>query len=244
MTRRFRKIPPLNKKWKTWGVNEYAYYGVLGSKKHDKQFRAKDLASHARNVKPDTTDIEIRYKEGERDLNDIRELGLNQQGLGEGSNYVSGDNSDNVVRGGSHHDYLIGLGGIDRLEAGAGNDFLAGQGDGDLLIGEAGEDYFRLSLALKPESPDQLLDFTPAEGDRLIIDAPTIDTQAIASLKVIHASDNLSIAAQSDALMLYNKSTGELFFNQNGAEQGFGKGGLLAVLPNKPDLNTGDIFMV
>lgn len=244
MARRFKKIPPLNKKWRAWGAKEYSYYGVLGNRKDDRNFRAKALASHARAIKNGETEIEIRYKEDDRDINDIRDLSLNEEGLGEGANYIAGDDSSNTVSGGSTNDYLIGLGGADRLEAGAGNDFLAAQGDGDVLIGGEGEDYFRLSLSLSPQTPDQVLDFDSAEGDKIIFDAPGINTQVVAPLYVISHSEKLLTAFENDALMLYDQKTGKLFFNQNGADSGLGTGGLMAVLVGKPDLSVGDAFII
>lgn len=244
MTRQLKNIPPLNKRWKAWGAREYSYYSVLGNKQDDRVFRTKALATHARAVKPDDTDIEIRYKEGDRDLNDLDKLGLNQAGPGKGANYISGDKSNNTVLGSSSHDYLIGLGGVDRLEAAAGNDFLVGQGDGDLLIGGDGEDYFRLSLSLSPQTPDQVLDFDSAEGDKIIFDAPGINNQVVAPLYVISHSEKFLTAFENDALMLYDQKTGKLFFNQNGADSGLGTGGLMAVLVGKPDLSIGDAFII
>lgn len=244
MTRRFKNIPPLNKRWKAWGAREYSYYSVLGNKQDDRVFRTKALATHARAVKPDGTDIEIRYKEGDRDLNDLNKLGLSQAGPGKGANYISGDKSNNTVLGSSSHDYLIGLGGVDRLEAAAGNDFLVGQGDGDLLIGGEGEDYFQLAPSLSAQAPDQIQDFASAEGDRLVVDAPNINAQLIASLYIISHTEELSTAFENDALMIYSQNNGDLYYNQNGAAPGLGRGGLMAVLLNNPDVTVGSILLV
>ena len=45
-----------------------------------------------------------------------------------------------------------------------------------------------------------------------------------------------SLVAASDAFILYSSSTGNLFYNENGANAGLGNGGQFAILSNAPNL--------
>lgn len=46
--------------------------------------------------------------------------------------------------------------------------------------------------------------------------------------------------ASSTGFIVYNRNTGELFYNANGDQAGFGSGGLLAKLDLAPELGTTD----
>jgi Ca2+-binding RTX toxin-like protein len=67
-----------------------------------------------------------------------------------------------VLRGGSGHDLLDGGRGADRLHGGPG---------GDVLIGGRGPDRFIFTEASHsaPALPDTILDFSQAEGDRIVL---------------------------------------------------------------------------
>nr|WP_293108979.1 hypothetical protein [Okeania sp. SIO2F4] len=47
----------------------------------------------------------------------------------------------------------------------------------------------------------------------------------------------------SDAIIVYNSSTGDLFYNPNGSAAGFGDGGRFAILSGNPTL-TADNFQI
>jgi len=49
-----------------------------------------------------------------------------------------------------------------------------------------------------------------------------------------------ALVADSDAFILYSRSTGNLFYNENGATPGLGDGGHFATLQNAPDLVASD----
>ncbi|HYD04256.1 MAG TPA: calcium-binding protein [Reyranella sp.] len=76
---------------------------------------------------------------------------------GTGNDTVTGNDLDNVIRGGNGGDTLYGGGGADTLYGEAGNDTLAGEGSGDSLIGGVGDDtYFvQSSSAMIVEQPDE-----------------------------------------------------------------------------------------
>lgn len=55
--------------------------------------------------------------------------------------------------------------------------------------------------------------------------------------------NNNSLANTSSSRIVYSSATGTLFYNQNGAENGFGSGGQFAVLANKPALARADFII-
>jgi Ca2+-binding RTX toxin-like protein len=56
------------------------------------------------------------------------------------------------------------------------------------------------------------------------------------------ASD--ALAATSEAFITYSSATGNLFYNQNGANAGLGSGGQFATLANLPDLTATDFCII
>ncbi len=68
-----------------------------------------------------------------------------------------------------------------------------------------------------------------------------------ASFESVFATVNSDSDAESvDAAIIYNTNNGNLFYNQNGSEVGFGSGGLFVNLENQPALsveNSADNFV-
>ena len=54
------------------------------------------------------------------------------------------------------------------------------------------------------------------------------------------ATANLEIAKQ-DFDFLHNQKKGGLYFNENGADKGFGDGGIIAILKGAPDLSESNL---
>jgi polyhydroxybutyrate depolymerase len=50
--------------------------------------------------------------------------------------------------------------------------------------------------------------------------------------------------AKQDFSFLYNQKKGELFFNENGVDKGFGDGGIIAILKGAPDLTVNNLNFV
>lgn len=78
-----------------------------------------------------------------------------------------------VVVGGSGDDRLIGNSSLNWLAGGDGNDTLQGNGGRDLLIGDKGADTF-VYISFEDslvDTPDYIVDFNSAEGDRVDLSA-------------------------------------------------------------------------
>jgi Ca2+-binding RTX toxin-like protein len=98
--------------------------------------------------------------------------GIDQIFAGSGDDIVTGNRGDDAIDGGDGNDTLPGGKGQDLLIGGNGDDFLCGDLGTDTLIGGSGADTFAFkpvtaSPAANPFLADQLLDFNPAEGDKI-----------------------------------------------------------------------------
>jgi Ca2+-binding RTX toxin-like protein len=89
-----------------------------------------------------------------------------------------GNSAGNHLVGGAGDDVLDGAANNDTLEGGAGNDILIGGAGTDLMYGGEGSDTFAFKSIQDslPAAPDIIVDFSPAEEDR--IDLSAIDANS------------------------------------------------------------------
>ncbi|MBD2040128.1 calcium-binding protein [Microcoleus sp. FACHB-672] len=128
----------------------------------------------------------------------------------DGVDYGAGNELDNFIEANIGNNYLWG---------GAGNDTISGRADSDVLTGGAGADYFKFHSA--NEGNDTITDFSRAEGDKIALSAygfgnlifPTGETPE-SLLSSQFATD--AGATDSNHRVIYNSSTGALFFDSDG----------------------------
>ena len=96
--------------------------------------------------------------------------------------HVNGNLGDDLVTGGDGRDTIYGGQGQDRLEGDAGDDLLSGDLGDDLLVGGSGADLFRFPAGT---GNDWVLDFNPAEGDRILLASTSTYTAGAADGQVI-----------------------------------------------------------
>jgi Ca2+-binding RTX toxin-like protein len=173
---------------------------------------------------------------------------LNASSFTLGSVTLQGGNGNDALLGGSKNDLLNGGVGIDGLVGGAGNDTLTGGGGDDNYIFTAGRAFSAASMGV-----DTITDFQHSAltaGPKIVLDKQSTFTAlksnfgtgfSDASEFAIVTSD--SAAATSKALIVYNKSNGHLFYNQNGAAAGLGTGAQFATLQNKIGLVATDFVV-
>jgi hypothetical protein len=182
---------------------------------------------------------------------------------GAGGDTISGNVARNQINGNAGADKLSGLGGSDVLNGGAGvdqlvggagddvlrgsfqDDVLAGGAGADTLNGGAGSDRFVFDTAVTAANADQIADYS-ALVDFLSLSRSRfaqIQTAAGESLAAeeFHAGTN-GIAADADDRIVYNTSTGELFYDRDG--NGPAAPIKFATLGGAPQIDAEDILIV
>lgn len=156
-------------------------------------------------------------------------------------NTLTGNNSANVLDGQAGNDVLLGLGGNDVLRGGVGNDTLTSGRGRDVMTGGGGADAFVFDIGSAYRQAaigkDIIRDFTVGQ-DTIVLDRTTFGNISKADFEIVA---NNSDAALSSKLIVYSEGTGKLFFNQNGSNSGFGRGGYFATLQGTPELTASDI---
>ncbi|WBV45093.1 proprotein convertase P-domain-containing protein [Pseudoroseomonas cervicalis] len=114
-------------------------------------------------------------------------------------NRITGNDADNRLWGMGGDDVLIGGGGRDSLRGGEGQDRLEGGAGDDELAGGPGADLFVFAPG---GGHDRVLDFSPAEGDRLLLQgwSPAEWEAALAAAQ--HQGGGLLIGLAEDTIWL------------------------------------------
>lgn len=150
-----------------------------------------------------------------------------------------GDNGNDILHGGNGDDYIFG---------GLGEDVLYGQKGKDSLTGDAGADQYRFTTKKQFGSAraDIIIDFNSAEGDTIGLSS-TIFKAAISrgfSLKSISAG-SIAKSMRGREAFVYDQQTGNLYYNQNGRQAGWGdSGGLFVTLAGVSDLYQSDLVVI
>jgi Ca2+-binding RTX toxin-like protein len=165
----------------------------------------------------------------------------------EGDDSLVGGNGNDRLYGGLGNDILQGDGGNDTLQGDGGDDSLYGGSGNDLLTGGAGADTFNFGNdfvtgeAFSSVGLDTITDFQSG------VDKIQLQRSAFAALPealsfAIVADD--SLAATSSEIIVYSQGTGSIFYNANGAVEGFGDGGSFAQLTGNPLLAATDFDLL
>ncbi|MDX2212444.1 MAG: DUF4347 domain-containing protein [Oculatellaceae cyanobacterium bins.114] len=150
------------------------------------------------------------------------------------------------VTGGGGRDGITGIGATAELElvGNSGDDALTGGRRNDQLRGGLGRDSFIFNsnrvFNTADLGVDRILDFVVG-SDRIVLDQTTFGNINTSQIAIV-ADD--TVAATIAGLITYSRATGNLFFNQNGAANGFGTGGQFAIVQNNPALTVNDFQVV
>lgn len=168
---------------------------------------------------------------------------------GEDKDYLFGEAGNDIIFGGNGDDYLNGGEGNDTIFGDAGNDTIYAEAGDDIIAGGAGFDRFFYATGKTFTNTDfgvdTLTDFTPGE-DKIVLDKRTFaSVTSDIGIGFSNPADFAIVASDveaeaSSAAIVYNSSTGNLFYNQNGMEVGLGTGGLFASLSGIPNISSND----
>ncbi|MEB3341051.1 trypsin-like serine protease [Okeania sp.] len=172
---------------------------------------------------------------------------------GRGNDRLNGNAGNDKLTGGAGRDTLHGGSGKDRLTGGTGSDRLNGNAGNDTLTGGGSFDNFIFNTNNKFQSKDigidEITDFSQTQGDIMILDLETFTAINSDSGTGFNIGDEFATvrndrqAATSDAVIVYNRNNGNLFYNPNGSAAGFGSGAQFATLINTPSLIAEDFFL-
>ena len=192
----------------------------------------------------------------------LRGLGGNDRlNGGQGDDELNGGFGNDFLFGRAGNDLLIGRSGFDHLLGGSGNDILEGGIGRDRLNGGSGDDVltggasidrfiFNTNKEFNPEDLgiDEITDFVPGK-DLILLDKTTFSalmSESGTGFSVeseFETVTNNQDAATANGFIVYNTETGDLFYNSNGSEAGFGSGGQFAQLTNTASLSEDDFFL-
>ncbi len=169
---------------------------------------------------------------------------------GTGDDYLQGgDSNDNLfggegndtLYGGRNSDTLWGDEGNDELSGGRGHDFLSGELGTDTLRGGAGNDDFCFDTELGDTNIDTIMDFTSGQ-DHILLDYYIFTGLEDGTLSdsSFHSSAD-GMATETSHRILYNTTTGALFFDADGS--GTGAAVQFALLKDAPGLTASDFIV-
>lgn len=171
---------------------------------------------------------------------------------GSGDDIIDGDVGNDTLLGGANNDFLDGEDGQDVLNGGGGNDTLIGEDGNDNLTGGGGNDRFLFVSADVFSQPvlgvDTITDFAPGT-DRIVLYESTFAALTPQNGNPIAPGEfavvaNDAVADNSTAFITYSTGSGKLFYNPDGAGEGFGTGGEFAVLQGIPTLLANNVLVV
>ena len=90
------------------------------------------------------------------------------------------------------------------------------------------------------KSADKITNYD-SSADILEIDAVSFGIDGSATFASGNNTKAVKKLAKQDFDFLYDQKKGGLYFNENGAEKGFGDGGIIAILKGAPDLTLRNI---
>ena len=96
--------------------------------------------------------------------------------------------------------------------------------------------------AFKKKFADKIINFNPS-SDNLEIDLKSFGLEETASFRVAKSKKAIKKSlSRKEFDFLYDQKKGGLYYNQNGAEKGFGEGGIVAILKGSPDISNENIL--
>jgi len=134
-------------------------------------------------------------------------------------------------------DKLTGTSTADAIAAGAGKNQLTGGAGADAFIFESAGEF-------GSGNADVITDFKASEGDKITISKDAFGGLSKIDLATASGSQGLKKSAISKKSLVYEGTTGSLYFNENGKQKGFGDGGLFAVLQGAPVLGKSDFVLI
>ncbi|MBD1911721.1 MULTISPECIES: DUF4347 domain-containing protein [unclassified Leptolyngbya] len=155
-----------------------------------------------------------------------------------GHDFMAGGRGNDIINGGAGNDLIFGASGRDTLVGGTGDDILIGGGTGDRITTGTGRD--KVGFANLTSGNDIITDFNAA-ADVMVVSAAAFGGGLRAGTLAATQFHVGSRAIGAEDRFIYNRQTGSLIFDADGA----GRGGAIAFATLKPGLSlSSQNFMV
>jgi Ca2+-binding RTX toxin-like protein len=183
----------------------------------------------------------------------LGELGNDTIEGGEGDDYLNGNAGNDTLDGDAGNDTLHGGKDNDLLNGNAGDDWLAGDLGNDTLVGGDGKDRFVYNTGtvfkMADIGSDRINDFVSGSDHIMLSKATFAALTSVTGTGFSVASEFTTVTTNaaadvSQALIVYNRANGELFYNENGVNAGLGNGAVFATLTTRPALTANDFLLV
>ncbi|MEP2118403.1 calcium-binding protein, partial [Bauldia litoralis] len=152
--------------------------------------------------------------------NDTLNGGSNGDNLGGGSgnDILNGNGGADIVDGGAGNDTIQGGSGRDTIDGEGGNDIINGGRGRDSLTGGDGADIFVFDEAAKKSNRDSIEDFV-VKVDTIQLDNAIFTKLKAGALK----KKTFEVGSEADDRkdrIIYDKDTGDLYYDKNGSKSG------------------------
>ena len=131
----------------------------------------------------------------------------------------AGNTLNNIITGNAAANVLDGGMGADTMSGGAGNDILNGGLGADTLDGGAGADIFVFNSTLGSSNIDRINNFVTVD-DTIQLDHTIFTALGNAGALLVGAFNTGAAAMEADDRIIYNTSTGALFYDADGSGKG------------------------
>ena len=121
-----------------------------------------------------------------------------------------------------------------------------GEADNELTHSDGSKEQDPVTLpdSFKKKSADKITNFNPS-SDTLEIDTDSFGIDSSATFASgANKKEVKKVFAKQDFDFLYDQKKGGLYFNENGADKGFGDGGIIVILKGAPDLTSDSLEFI
>lgn len=155
---------------------------------------------------------------------------------------IGGSGNDRLI-GTNDANILSGRAGNDTLDGRGGNDSLYGSSGRDILSGGAGLDTFLFNTGLSDINIDVIRDFMPVDDTIKLENAVFLKLASTGALRAAYFHVGAA-AADTNDYIIYNKSTGALYYDADGNKVGGDAAVQFATISNKASLTSADFVIV